>query len=589
MSYESLERLFQRIHIPYVHRLERGVAAFTFSEKVVFTFLCVLLAGSTLWLVLAVNNAFSINIPAHGGSIVEGVVGAPRFINPLLALSDADRDVTALVYSGLMKATPEGMLIPDLAEAYDVSTDGLVYTFHLRPRITFHDGTPITADDILFTVKMAQDSTLKSPKRANWDGVAAEKIDERTVRFTLKVPYAPFLENTTLGILPAHIWSTISSDQFAFSTYNNEPIGSGPFRFQSFARDTAGIPTQYTLKSFAHYARGEAHCATIVLRFYANEDALVSAYHHGDVENINSITPETARRLKEQGATITTYPLPRVFGVFFNQNQAKVLTHKEVRAALDRALDKQKIVDGVLAGFGTPTDSPLPPGLAPHRETRDTGTASPLEEARTLLERNGWTRNKGTGIYEKKISKKETQRLSFSITTSNAPELKRAGEMVAETWRTLGADVTLHLFDIGTLNQEVIRPRKYDALLFGQVIGRDLDLFAFWHSSQRNDPGLNIALYANIIADSALEKNRTTIDPEKRNGYLATFTDAVIQDVPAVFLYAPDFISIVSPALHGVTPGTVTTGAERFLDVHHWYVRTERVWSIFAPTSTTPF
>jgi peptide/nickel transport system substrate-binding protein len=204
---------------------------------------------------------------------------------------------------------------------------------------------------------------------------------------------------------------------------------------------------------------------------------------------------------------------------------------------------------------------------------------NPTEEAINILERNGWARGSDNIMIKK--TKKEDYRLSFSISTSNAPELKSVANILKEEWEKIGAEIELRFFETGLLNQEVIRPREYDSLLFGEIVGRDFDLFAFWHSSQRNDPGLNIALYTNITADSLLEGIRTTSTRREKEDLYIEFEREIENDIPAVFLYSPDFIYATNKKIKGLSVGIVTTPAERFLHVDEWYLKTDRVWPFF--------
>jgi len=518
----------------------------------------------------------------------EGVIGSPRFINPLLAISDTDRDLTALIYSGLMKATPEGDLIEDLAKSFDVSDDGLVYTFEIREDAIFHDGTPVTADDVVFTIKMAQSDLLKSPRRAAWDSVRVTRVNNRVVAFGLERPYFPFLENTTIGILPSHIWGALQIEQITFSDFNANPIGSGPFELRGVEKNSSGIPETYNLKSFDKYALGKPFIKEVIIKFYSNEEELVKAYKRGGVSSVNAISPNQARELEDDGANIISFPLPRVFGVFFNQSQATLFTNKEVRVALEVALDKDRIVREILNEYGESIDSPIPPGISIERKKAErkvtlneegeiiTGTL----EAIDILERNGWERGED-GIMVKE-TRKEDFRLNFSISTSNAPELKQAANIIKEEWEKIGAEVEVRLFEAGVLNQDIIRPRAYDSLLFGEIVGRDLDLFAFWHSSQRNDPGLNIALYANITVDKLLEDIRSSSDRREKMDKYQELEEEISNDVPAIFLYSPDFIYATPEKIKDLKLGIVTTPSERFLNIHQWHTKTERVWKIFA-------
>jgi len=553
---------------------------FSFVERSMFYVFSTLLVISALGLLAALNNNLRVEVPAPGGSITEGVVGTPRFINPVLALSDADRDLTTLVYSGLMRATPDGTLIPDLAKNVTISDDGLVYTFTLRENAFFHNGDPVTAEDVVFTIKLAQNADVKSPKRANWESVLVESIDELTVQFSLARTYSPFLENATMGILPKNRWENIPPEQLIFTTYNTEPIGSGPFKFVSAKRDAAGIPELYELERFDKYTLGSPYLENIVLRFYPNEDELLDAFNSGNVANINSIGPEHLKSLKLQNKVINSAPLPRIFGVFFNQDESVVFTSKNVRTALSLAVDRNRIVSEVLGGYGAPTNSPLPTELARAifgTTNEETDFTPDYERAKEILENAGWEIDEETGILTNEIDDVPTQ-LRFSLETSNAPELKRIAEILKEDWESIGATVDLGFYETGSLNQEIIRPRRYDALLFGQIIGRDLDPFAFWHSSQRNDPGLNIALYANITVDRALENIRTTFDHDELIKQYRTFEEEIGEDIPAIFLYSPEFIHVTDKNLKGVVRGTITTPAERFLNVHEWHIFTQKVW-----------
>ena len=583
---KNLHRELTRKIFPISKResIQQNIKTFSPSEKMLFFVFVIIFTGSAIMILSNISKAFLVDVPAHGGSITEGIVGSPRFINPLLSNSDTDRDLTILIYSGLMKATPSGELVHDLAESHTISEDGLVYDFILKDNISFHDKVPVTADDIVFTTQKAQDASLKSPKRASWDGVTIEKINDKHIRFTLKQPYAPFLENTTLGILPKHIWGQIDAEQFSFSRFNNDPIGTGPYKIKKIKYNSAGTPEFYELKSFNDYAIGEPFISKIKILFYSSETALLAGYKDGDIESINSISPNKLSELADTGVNIERSPLPRIFAVFFNQNQASVFANIEVRKALNVALDKNDIVNNVLSGYGTSIYGPIPPGLLNTGATNSNNDKLNKQErinlAKEILENNGWVFDEETNVWEKK-TKKESSQLRFSLSTSDTPELKATAEIIAQGWRDIGAIVDLKIFEAGDLNQNVIRPRKYDALLFGEIISRELDLFAFWHSSQRNDPGLNIALYANITADKLLEDARKATDRSVMIEKYKEFEEEIDNDIPAVFIYSPDFIYIIPKYIKAFELGAAVTPAERFLNIHKWYIETDKVWNFF--------
>ena len=567
--------------LPKMRLLERAVATLSPFERILFWLLAAAFILSAFIVFVALNEHVTTPTPVRGGTLHEGVIGAPRFINPLLALSDTDRDLTALIYAGLTRPSADGTLIPDLAERYSISEDGTEYTFVLRDSARFHDGVAVTADDIVFTVTAAQDSNLRSPRRADWDGVSVERVNDRTVRFTLERPYAPFLENTTMGILPRHIWTNVSAQEFAFSNFNTQPIGAGPFALDDIAYNSSGIPTHYTLRSFSQYTLGRPYLTTLVVHFYPNEELLLDGFVAKDIDSLSAISSAAVRTLDNTEGTLIRATFPRIFGVFFNQNNNHIFTDAAVREALIVLIDKQRIVDEVLSGYGSVIDSPIPPGMVEGQYTLAdasiaTTTPEREERARTILEDAGWEFDETLQQWTD-----GEQLLTFSLATANTPELKAAAQLAAAMWGKAGIPVRVNIFETGELNQSVIRPRDYEALLFGEVVGRGLDLFAFWHSSQRDDPGLNIALYTNTTADDVLTEARREADRKERDALYRAFEEEVRADMPAVFLYSPDFLYRIPQDLQGVDIGLVTTPDERFADVHTWHTHTERVWHFF--------
>ncbi len=572
-----------RVHIPFVDKAEDTYAAFSPSGRALFLFFSALLVVSSIGLLAILNDSVRVATPGRGGSFAEGIIGSPRFINPVLAITDADQDLSILVYSGLLKTTAEGNYIPDLAASYQVSPEGTAYTFVLKEGLTFHDGEPVTAEDVAFTVARAQDPTLKSPARADWEGVVVEVIDPHTIRFVLKAPYAPFIKNAKLGILPMHLWSGVSTEEFPFSDLNTSPVGSGPFKVAEITRSPSGIPSVYTLEPFGDYALGKPYLAEITVRFYQSEDALVTALQHDEIEAASGISPASLQKLT--GENIRRSPLNRVFGIFFNQNESVVLRDLDVRKALNTAIDRDALVREVLGGYGTALTGPVPPGILPQEKSGTPASVGedPVLSAREALLAKGWkagedgflSKTTGTG------SKAQTTQLAFSLSTGNVPELRTAAEFIKAAWERVGAKIEIKVFDQGDLSQNVIRPRKYDALLFGEVIGRELDLFAFWESSQRNDPGLNIALYANATADRVLKELRETSGESDRQRLYGEFLAELQKDVPAVFLYAPDFVYSVPNDIQGLNLGFIESPSDRFLSAAAWHREVDYVWPPF--------
>jgi peptide/nickel transport system substrate-binding protein len=551
--------------IPFLEGIRAHLTSLPPSDKLVAIALGIFVIVLSLVSMYQLERHFLVEVPSRGGSLTEGVLGSPRFVNPLLALSDADRDLSSLTYAGLMGYGKNGELVPVLAEGYSISEDGKMYTFVLRESVRFSDGSPVTSEDVVFTVEKAQDPTLKSPELQNWANIKVEALDARTVQFTLPKAYAPFLADTTLGILPAHLWRDITNEEFPFAPAMSEPVGAGPYEVSNVQRNKNGVIERYELRAHPDYALGEAYISHLVFIFFARTEDLQNAIARGRVESAHGVLG---------GNTLQT-PYSRVFGVFFNQNQNPLFARLEVRKALSLALNRTKLVTETLGGLATAVYGPVPLGGV--LESVSTG-GNELAVAKATLETGGWEFSDESGTWK---NEKEGLELRVSIKTSNVPELKVVAEHIKNDWGALGVPVSLELYEPGDLTQNVIRPRNYDALLFGMVVGRDNDLFAFWESSQRNDPGLNIAMYANKRVDDLLESIRIESNPAIIAEDLKEVNELIAKDFPAVFTHAPDFVYRVPENLRGIMLSGIASPTERLGNIRFWYRDTQFVWSVF--------
>ncbi len=589
--------------IPKIEELRGAIASFDKRKFSIFIAIVVVAFSSMVILLAKVNNSFMVAVPADGGTIVEGIVGMPTFVNPVLAVSNADKDLTSLVYSGLMRKLPDGTFTPDLAESYTISPDGMTYTFTLKRNTTFQDGTPMTADDVVFTIEKIKDPTIKSPRKIGWDGITIEKKDDATVIFTLKQPYISFMDNTTIGILPSHIWKNITETEFGLSPLNIKAIGSGPYKIGSVMKNSDGIPVRYNLMRFTKFALGTPHIKNLDITSYANERDLIRDLANHSIDQASGISPENSEKIKNAGYTIHTATLPRIFGVFFNAANNKIFADQTVVHAFDIALDRKEIVGQALGGYGAPIHSPIP--LTIMSET--SGTAddnAELEVAKSMLDKAGWAvgtdgvRVRGgakTITRTKKVGKKTvtekvtvaggpTIRLAFSLSTGNTPELQESSELVKKQLESIGAQVDIKIYETGPLNQ-IIRDRSYEALFFGTIINHESDLFSFWHSSQKTDPGLNIALYSNKAADNILESVQKISDRASRLNKYKDFIKQFNNDLPALLIYSPKYLYATSPKLSHISFETITIPSDRFISVYTWYASEDHIWKIFTKSS----
>ncbi len=616
---------------------------------------------------------------ASGGTYREGILGQPRFINPIYANSDSDRDLVQLIFSGLMKYNENMEIVPDLAEKYELSSNGEDYTFYLRKNILWQDKQPLGADDIIFTIKTIQDPNAKSPLRANWVGVEVEKVDDLTIKFKLQKPYNAFLENCTLKILPRHIWKNIAAKNLPLENkYNLHPIGSGPYKLQELKSSSSGHIKSILLSKNSIYFGTKPNISKIKFLFFDNEKELTQAAKHGKIKGLSlSFFNELNDGYSQNEWQNYFFSFPRYFAVFFNQNKSENLAEKNIRLALNYATNKKEIVEKVLGlKENSPyidkeiSQSPILPkvyGFNPPTKIYDFD----IEKAKEILEEEGFEENenglrekhiqkKATFIFEKRLQKdsqgtevKELQKclanpalagpgiypegeitgyfgakteqavinfqekyskdilepwnftkgtgivsettraklneicfpspkeilpLKFSLTTVDQPQLIKVAEILKEQWKAAGIEIEIKKFPLSQLEQDFIKPRNYEILLLGEVLGAIPDPLPFWHSSQKNDPGLNMSLYDNKKADGLLEENRKSSDREIRKQKLELFQDIVIEDAPAVFLYSPDYIYIVSKQVKGMETRKIVDPSKRFSGIEKWYMKTKRVW-----------
>ncbi len=590
----------KEFHIYKKKELLDAIASFSKKQFLIFIGILFVAFISMIILLGKINAIFLVDIPIKGGSITEGIVGVPTLINPVIAMSDADKDLTSIVYSGLMRKTSDGKFIPDLAESFTISPDGTTYTFIIKKDVKFHNGTKITAEDVLFTIEKIKDPIIKSPRKMGWDGVNVNKKDDHTVVFTLAQPYISFLDNTTIGILPSSLWKNVKASEFNLSTLNTKAIGSGPYKINSVIKNKDGVSEQYKLVRFNNFSLGKPLIKNFNIISYANEKDLLKALLNNSIDQAGGITPENTENIKKGKYTIHTATLPRIFGIFFNSNKNKIFSDQVILKAFDKTLNRQEIIDDVLGGFGSIVYNPIPEKIIQSDENVNFNEKI-IDETNLMLDHAGWIkgedgiRTKGgskTSTITKKVGNKTvTQtvknttpavRLSFSLTTGDTPELKQTTFLIKEQLAKIGAEVDImKVYETGQLNQ-IIRARDYEALFFGQVINHESDLYSFWHSSQRADPGLNIAMYNNNKVDTILESVQKILNEEDRIVKYSDLEKEFKANIPALLIYSPKYLYVTSSKLNNMSFENITIPSDRFTSIYTWSADTDQVWKIFA-------
>lgn len=542
--------------------LKKIFASFSSKERLLFVFALVasiLAAVSLVWIFfLKVTDV----APARGGELTEGLVGQPQYVNPLLSEMTAGQDLVRLTFANL----------PDLAEKIDSDKDNRTFRVRLKEGLLWSDGQKLTSDDIIFTLQKLQDPETSSPYYSNWQGVVANRVSELEVQFNLAAPYAFFSETLhNFYPIPKHIFADTPAANWRLSDYNLKPVGSGPFVVESYEKRQDGFITAYHLVSNELYSGNRSYIENFNLRFFSKAEDLLKSFNSGQVDAIADLDPESLRDI-HRTYNLSEFSLPNYYAVFFNQSQNQALADINVRKALSLGTDRESIIRGALNGYGKPTDSPIPPGL-PGIDASDL-TNGDIASATAILDSSGW--KQGEDGVRVKSAKSGDTRLEIKITVPDVPFLLTTGKLIAEEWAKLGAKVTLETLPSSEILAGPIKNRSYEAVLFGNLLGANGDLYAFWHSSERYYPGLNLSLYSDKSTDKLLETVRQNTGDRLRA--ISQASANITSVYPAVFLYSPSYLFVASKDLRGVKGGFLSENSDRLREAKDWYVKTTRVF-----------
>ncbi len=461
------------------------------------------------------------------------------------------------------------MLRGDLAEKYEVSPDGKTYTFYLKD-LSWSDGQKIIVDDILFTFDLIQNPDVQSPLRIIFQNTKIEKIDEKTIKFTLEMPYPYFLENFTFGILPQHIFKNIPPSDISI-TPPKEFATSGPFTIKKIEKDQEEkIKNIALIRNDQYYQK--TYLDGINLVFVKNENELIKRKNKSTA--ISGFSAKNKDRLGH-GFEIKSLSLPRYFAIFLNQEN-KILGLKEVKEAISFATPKEEIIKKVFLEKARRVYGPFLPenNIGGEYKKYDFN----IENAKNILEQNSWKDSDNDGIREKVIETGQNPvPLQFTLFTVDQNELTSAAKIIEENWKKAGIKIEVKTLPPQNLLQGVIKERQYDMLLFGESLMIIPEPYSFWHSSQIKYPGLNLSLYKNKDVDKLLDSERKEMDPQKRIEILQSIQQKIIEDIPAIFLYSPDYLYAIRKNLKGVNTKYIIDPSKRFTDIENWYLKEKRV------------
>jgi len=509
--------------------------------------------------------------PKRGGTLTEALVGVPQFVNPLLAVANSvDNELSALTFRGLMKVDADLQVVPDLVDHLDISPDGKTYTVVLKSGLRWSDGEPLTAADVVYTYNTVADPDYNSPLLALYSGLTVESTDDFTVTFQLSEPLAPFPSYLTLGLLPEHVWSASTPAAFPLDELNSKPIGSGPYKFQSLTKDRDGNIRGYSFTRNPYYHGPAPYIDKLVMKFYPDHEQAIEALTSHAVDSYGGVPLDHLTRVDKK-FTITPSALSQLTALFFNQKSNGALKTKEVRQALALAIDRQSIIDQVLKGYGRLIDGPILPGYLGYNPGLKRYPYD-LAQAEKLLDDNGWKRN------DQGIRQKGSQQLTMTLSTVSDPVYLQVAERVVQDWSKIGAQVELKKFDGGKFQKEVIRPRQYEALLFGQRYSHDTDPYPYWHSSQQRETGFSLAIFVNRNVDQDVLDGRRSTDQAKQIKDYLDFQNIVAAEVPAIFLYQPEYLYAHQSSLRGFAGDRLVSSEQRQANMESWYLQTKLRW-----------
>ncbi|MGQ9767147.1 MAG: ABC transporter substrate-binding protein [Anaerolineae bacterium] len=514
-------------------------------------------------------NFTSVIVPERGGTLVEGIAGNPQYLNPLLSqYNQVDEELCALLFNGLTRLDERGNVVPDLAESFTVSPDGLTYDFRLRSGLYWHDGVPVTAADVLFTVAamQAEDFPGVSWLRTFWQTVtvsAPDGPDGLAIRFQLQQPLASFLDYTAIGLLPAHLWEKVPVAEMMASQFNTRPVGTGPFQLMQITATRAELAVN------SRYHGPTPYLTDIKFRFYPDHQSLLPAYDRGEIDAISWIWPEDiAEASKRQDLELFTAPLAGYTLVYLNLQNVNVPFFQEtaVRQALLYALDRQALLDKLENGQGVVAHTPILPGSWAYEADIKQYSFNP-EEARRLLKEAGWTDSDGDGVRER-----EGIPLRFVLLGKEQAWL----EALSSAWAAIGVQAVPQAVTLAGLTRDFLAPRTFDAAMVSWKLSGDPDPYPLWHSTQAQN-GQNFGGWSNRQADEAIEQARTIYDRESRRNHYAQFQRVFAEEVPALLLYYPTYTYGVRAKIHNVQIGPLNSPADRYRSIADWYIVTKRI------------
>lgn len=527
--------------------------------------------------------------PTTGGVYSEALVGSPGRLNPLLDWNNpADRAIDRLLFSGLIRFDERGLPQPDLAESWGVNVEGTVYNFAIRPNATWHDGQPVTSDDVIFTIELLKSNGSLYPQDIKdlWANVEVRKLNDKNLKFTLPEPFAPFLDYLTVGILPKHILESIPPEGLVNAEFNIQPIGSGPYKFDHLIL-SGGQISGVVLTAFDTYYGKPPYIPQVVFRYYPSSAAALDAYQQGEALGVSQISSDTLQEaLAMPNLAIYTSRLPQISMVMLNLNnpEAAFLQNAQVRRALLLALNRQRMIVTLLQGQAIVAHGPILPGSWAYYDGIEHLDYDP-ETAISLLKAEGYVIPAEGGT----VRAKEGQTLTFTLLHPDDELHTKIAQTLQVSWAAIGVQANLQAVPYDRIAFDYLEPRTYQAALVDLNLARtpDPDPYPFWHQAEATG-GQNYAQWDNRTASEYLEQARTNTDFGIRTRLYRNFQVVFAKELPSLPLYLPVYSFAVDAQVLGVQVPPLYDISDRFSVITNWYLVTRRSLESEAQETATP-
>jgi len=527
--------------------------------------------------------------PEQGGVYTEGLVGSLGRLNPLLDWNNtADRSVDRLLFTGLVRFDERGLPQADLAEAWGVAQDGTVYNFSIRQNAVWHDGTPVTSDDVIFTIDRMKSAGSLYPQDIKdlWGKIEVEKLSDKVLKFTLPEPFVPFMDYLTFGIVPKHLLEAVTPEQMPDAEFNINPVGSGPYKFDHLIVDDGQISGVVLTAADTYYGTAP-FIEQVVFRYYESSADAMDAYQQGDVLSVSQITSDVLNMaLEEPNLSVYTSRLPQISFILFNLNNPEVafLQDPKLRHALMLSINRPYLINTFLQGQAVMADGPILPSSWAYHDGLERFEYNP-DQAVNILKTEGYVIPAEGGD----VRAKEGTPLFFTMLHPDDEVHTKIAQTIRDEWAAVGVGVQLQAVPYDKLASDFLATRKYHAALIDLNLARtpDPDPYPFWHQAEAAG-GQNYTQWDNRAASEYLEQARVTADYTLRTRLYRNFQVVFSKELPALPLFAPVYSYGVDSQVQGVQVAPLYDPSDRLATFTSWYLLTRRALEQTDVPTTAP-